>query len=74
MQKEKIAIYDNEKELKRAKLTLSDYRNVQVCLEEIEKNGDVGSTTISQSVANWFKKQGFNVQQEDIGWRIKKRR
>ena len=63
MQKEKIAIFDNEKELKRAKLTLSDYRNIQVCLEEIEKNGDVVSTTISQSVANWFKKQGFNVQQ-----------
>ena len=60
------------KDLKKAGLTLSDYRAAQDCLQEYARNnGEGGTATISEAVAKWYAKQGFDVQPEGIGWRIR---
>lgn len=61
--------------LKKAGFTLSDYREAQDCLQEYARNnGDGGTATISEAVAKWYKKQGFDVTKQDengIGWNIR---
>ena len=63
---------ESAKDLKKAGFTLSDYRAAQDCLQEYARNnGEDGTTTISEAVAKWYAKQGFDVQPEGIGWRIR---
>lgn len=59
-------------DLKKAGFTLSDYSMAQDRLQEYARNnGENGTATISKAVAKWYKKQGFDVQPEGIGWRIR---
>ena len=62
-------------DLKKADLTLSDYREAQDCLQEYARNnGEDGTATISEAVAKWYKRQGFEVTKQDengIGWNIR---
>lgn len=63
---------ESAKDLKKAGLTLSDYREAQDCLQEYARNnGEDGTATISEAVAKWYAKQGFDVQPEGIGWTIR---
>ena len=63
---------DSVTDLKRASFTLSDYRAAQDCLQEYARNnGEDETATISEAVAKWYAKQGFDVQPEGIGWRIR---
>lgn len=59
-------------DLKKAKFTLYDYHEACECLREYARNnGEDGTATISEAVAKWYAKQGFDVQPEGIGWRIR---
>ena len=59
-------------DLKKAGFTLSDYHDACYCVQEYARNnGEEGTATISEVVAKWYKKQGFDVQPEGIGWRIR---
>ena len=59
-------------DLKKAKFTLYDYHEACECLQEYARNnGENGTATISEAVAKWYAKQGFDVQPEGIGWRIR---
>lgn len=59
-------------DLKRAGFTLSDYYEARDCLKKYARNnGEDGTATISEAVAKWYAKLGFDVQLEGIGWRIR---
>lgn len=62
-------------DLKKAGFTLSDYYEAQDCLQEYARNnGEDGTATISEAVAKWYKRQGFEVTKQDengIGWNIR---
>ena len=62
-------------DLKKAGFSLSDYREACSCLLEYARNnGEDGTATISEAVARWYKKQGFEVTKQGengIGWRIR---
>lgn len=58
--------------LKKAGFTLAEYHAACDCLQEYARNnGEDGTATISKAVATWYAKQGFDVQPEGIGWRIR---
>ena len=56
---------ESAKDLKKAGLTLSDYREALRCA------GENATVTTYKAVAMWYKKQGFDVQPEGVGWRIR---
>lgn len=59
-------------DLKKAGFTLAEYHAACDCLQEYARNnGEDGTATISEAVAKWYAKQGFDVQTEGIGWRIR---
>lgn len=62
-------------DLKRAGLTLAEYREAQDCLQEYARNnGEDGTATISEAVAKWYKRQGFEVTEQGadgFGWTIR---
>lgn len=62
-------------DLKKAGFTLSDYREACSCLQEYARNnGEGGTATISEAVAKWYKRQGFEVIEQGadgIGWNIR---
>ena len=58
--------------LKEAGFNLSDYRTATDVMQKyMRNNGEDGTATISEAVAKWYAKQGFDVQPEGIGWRIR---
>lgn len=61
---------ETEKDLKRAKLTLAEFRELGEDLQEYIKTGQ--TRTICKAIADWFKKYGFTVDVEEVGWRIYK--
>ena len=66
---------ENATDLKRAGFTLSDYYEARDCLKKYARNnGEDGTATISEAVAKWYKRQGFEVTKQDengIGWNIR---
>lgn len=59
-------------DLKKAKFTLYDYHEACECLREYARNnGEDGTTTTSLNVAQWYKRQGFNVEICGTVWRIR---
>ena len=62
-------------DLKKAGFTIAEYHAACDCLQEYARNnGDRGTATISEAVAKWYKKQGFDVTKQDengIGWNIR---
>ena len=63
---------ESASDLKKAGFTLSDYYFARDCLQGyVRNNGEDGTATISEAVATWYAKQGFDVQPEGIGWRIR---
>lgn len=48
-------------DLRKEKLTLSDYAIVGECLRTLSEIKDKTCLTIFTSVAEWFKRNGFNV-------------
>lgn len=53
---------DDERNLKRNKLLLNDYYTVRDILDKISKvDGNTSVHTLSESVAEWFKRNGFIV-------------
>lgn len=64
----KFKTITTEKELRKNKLSLSDYHALTYVLQSIV---DAGSgTTLIENVANWCKKNGLKVQEESICFRI----
>lgn len=62
---------ENAADLRRAGLTLAEFREAQYCLQKYaENNGEDGTTTIMLRVATWFGLHGFSVQPQGIGWHI----
>lgn len=59
---------ETEKDLKRAKLTLAEFNEIYEDLREYIKSGQ--TRTICKAVAEWFTKQGFMVEVEDVGWKV----
>ena len=58
--------------LKEAGFNLFDYRTAKDSMQKnMRNNGEDGTATISEAVAKWYKKQGFDVQPKGIGWRIR---
>ena len=58
-------------DLRRAGLTLAEFREAQYCLQKYaQNNGEEGTTTIMLRVATWFGLRGFSVQPQGIGWHI----
>lgn len=55
---------------KLGKLTQSDLNSIFFILKDL-KESDV-SGTITKKVAEWFKKYGFTVVEEGVGWQISK--
>lgn len=59
-------------DLKKAGFTLSDYYEAQEVLKSYARNnGEEGTTTTSLNVAQWYKRQGFNVELCGTVWRIR---
>lgn len=59
---------ESAKDLKKAGLTLSDYREALRCA------GENATVTCYEAVAKWYKRQGFEVTEQGadgIGWRIR---
>ena len=58
----------NEKDLRKNKLTLSEYQDLQITLQSIinEKSG----TTLLKNVADWCKRNNLNVQEQSIYYKI----
>jgi hypothetical protein len=57
-----------EKDLRKNKLSLSDYHALTVILQNIVDTGS--SATILENVANWCKQNGLKVQEKSIYYRI----
>lgn len=58
---DKYRIIENDADLRKEKLTLYDYAIVGECLRALSEIKDKTYLTICTSVANWFKRNGFNV-------------
>lgn len=59
---------ESAKDLKKAGLTLSDYREALRCA------GENATATCYKAVAMWYKRQGFEVTEQGkdgIGWTIR---
>lgn len=65
---EKYMMIENEKELKRNKLTLTEHDELFRVLMELYKQGY--SETIMEGVKNWMVKNGARAIEEGIGWKI----
>lgn len=63
------------KDLKREKLTLTEYHLVGDILKSLSGINDMETTTFVEAAANWFKRNGFSVEQgtgvDCISWIIK---
>lgn len=54
--------------LKQHKMSLCEFHMIYAACKEMFTGRE--AETISQKVANWFKKNGFVVSEHGIGWRI----
>lgn len=61
---------DNDKALRKAKLTLVDYQIVYDIMSTLSGITDCTTETINKAVADWFIKYGFNVEEKGIGWEV----
>lgn len=61
---------DDDKDLKKEKLTAADYYIVFQIMSELSGINDKTLETINKSVADWFIKYGFNVKEKGIGWEV----
>lgn len=61
---------DDDKALKKAKLTLAEYDTVYCIMKELSRIDDKVTGTVSQAVADWFTKYGFTVKVKGIGWEV----
>jgi hypothetical protein len=59
---------DTAKEISRRKLTSANVFELTTGLKELSRNGE--TTTISESLANYYRRFGLAVKIEGIGWRI----
>ena len=62
-------IYD-DKDLKKEKLTVTDYHIVSQIMSELSGINDKTSETINKNAADWFIKYGFAVKEKGIGWEV----
>lgn len=62
-------------DLKKAGFTIAEYHAACDCLQEYARNkGALGTATIYEAVAKWYKKQGFEVTKQGengVGWDIR---
>ena len=61
---EKWRTIENDRDLKKQNLTLFDYGIVSDCLKRLSNINGERYLTICSSVANWFSKNGFNVNMD----------
>ena len=61
---------DDDKALRKEKLTLYDYNTVYYIMSKLSGITDKTMETPTESVAAWFTKYGFNVKPKGIGWEI----
>ena len=58
---DKWRVIENDADLRKEKLTLFDYGIVSDCLKRLSTIKGEKYLTICSSVAEWFKRNGFNV-------------
>ncbi len=58
-------------DLKRNRLTLADYSEACDVIQQYARNDGEGTTTIMRNVAEWYKRKGFTITPEGIGYRIR---
>lgn len=63
-----IRSIDNINDLKRNKLTLAEYNDLCSAFNDLVERQE--AETISERVAKWYKKQGFDVTEKGIGYKI----
>lgn len=59
---------ENDDDLKKRKLSLSDYRAFPEIFTEIQSNGS--AETFILSIANYFEKYGFTVTKKSVNYYI----
>lgn len=59
-----------DRDLRRNRLTLSDYDSVRDCLQTLSNLRDIYTDTSIKSVADWFKRHRFKVREHGINYRI----
>ena len=64
---DKYRIIEDDADLRKNKLSLSDYYEVGECLKSLSRIDDKVFHTIMSCVANWFKDNGFNVVHHEGG-------
>lgn len=64
----KFTALETSADLKRNKITLSDYDEIYSVLVLMSKGKP--TNTISKNVAQWFKRNGANVNVVETGWNI----
>lgn len=58
---DKYRVIENDADLRKEKLTMLDYAIVGECLQSLSEIKGNAYLTICTSVAEWFKRNGFNV-------------
>lgn len=58
---DRYRVIENDADLRKEKLTLFDYAIVGECLRALSEIKGNAYLTICTPVANWFKRNGFNV-------------
>ena len=51
-------------------LSLVDFDLIYTAMQEMYENHKAHAETISKNVADWFRKNKFDVQERGIGWTI----
>lgn len=64
----KFTALETSADLKRNRITLSDYNEIHSVLVLMSKGKP--TNTISENVAQWFKRNGANVNVVETGWNI----
>ena len=65
---DKLALMEDGKLAKG--LSLVDFDLIYTAMQEMYEDHKAHAETINQNVADWFRKNKFNVQERGIGWTI----
>ncbi len=67
---DKYRIIEDEADLRKNGLSLSDYYIVGDCLKELSDIEDKSFVTFIESVARWFESNGFTVNKQVVNYEI----
>ncbi len=59
---------DNARDLDRRKITLAELSEIRLAIPELNQSG--ATSTISDGLAQYYKKLGLSVTQDGVGWSV----